>query len=131
MANEAVLVYETSIPIPFTCADGAGIEKGTVLKLSDPMTVAAATADNDIFAGIASEEKVANSGITKIGVYLTGIFKMVDSGSGITVGTDVVIKGANTIGTYTTLDDEKGYRVGKALETASASETLLVAVGFY
>lgn len=129
MANEAVLIFETDLPIPFTCADGATIEKGTVLKLSDPMTVAAATADNDIFAGIAAEEKIANSGITKIGVYLRGIFKMVDSGSGITVGTHVVIKGTNTIGTYTTLDDEKGYVVGQALETAGASETLLVLVG--
>lgn len=131
MANEAVILYETSVPVPFTCSDAATIEKGTVLKLSDPMTVAASSADNDIFAGIAAEEKVANSGITKIGVYLNGIFRMKDSGSGITVGTDVVIKGANTIGTYTTLDDEKGYRVGKALETAAASDTLLVAVGFY
>jgi len=33
MANEATLVYETMPPIPFTCADGATIEKGTLLKL--------------------------------------------------------------------------------------------------
>lgn len=126
MANEATLVYELSPMVPFTCADGTAIAKGTLLKLSDPMTVSATSADNDIFIGVAGEEKVASNGITKIGVYLTGIFKMVDSGSGITVGTDVVIKGANTIGTYTTLDDEKGYVVGQALETASASESLLV-----
>ncbi len=129
MANEAVLVYELSIPVPFTCADNAGIAAGTLLKLSDPMTVAAATADNDIFIGIAAEEKIANDGVTKIPVYLSGIFKMVDSGSGYVVGTDVVVKGTNTIGTYTTLDDEKGYKVGKALETTSASETGLVLVG--
>ncbi len=126
MANEATLVFELSLPVPFTCADGATIEKGTLLKLSDPMTVAATSADNDIFIGVAAAEKIANSGVTKIPVYLTGIFKMTDSGSGITVGTDVVIKGANTVGTYSTLDDEKGYVVGQALETCSASETLLV-----
>lgn len=126
MANEAVLIMEFLPPVMFTCADGTGIEKGTVLKLSDPMTVAASSADNDIFAGIAAEEKIANDGNTKIAVYRAGVFKMVDSGSGITVGTDVVIKGANTVGTYTTLDDEKGYKVGQALETCSASESLLV-----
>jgi len=126
MANEAVLVMELMPPIMFTCADGTGIEKGTLLKLSDPMTVAATSADNDIFAGVAAEEKIANDGNTKIAVYRAGVFKMTDSGSGITVGTDVVVKGANTVVTYTTLDDEKGYRVGQALETCTASETLLV-----
>ena len=129
MANEAVLLYELSLPVPFTCADGAGIEKGTLLKLSDPMTVAAATADNDIFIGVAAEEKIASDGKTKIPVYITGIFRMTDSGSGWTVGTDLVVKGTNTIGTYTTLDDEKGYKVGKGLETVGASETGLVLVG--
>lgn len=126
MTNEAVLIIETMPPIPFTCANGTGIEKGTLLTLSDPMTVAATSADNDIFAGVAAEEKIANDGNTKIGVYRQGVFRMKDSGSGITVGTDVVVKGANTIGTYTTLDDEKGYKVGQALETAAASDTLLV-----
>lgn len=126
MANEATLVMETMLPIMFTCSDSTGIEKGTLLKLSDPMTVAATSADNDIFAGVAANEKIANDGNTKIAVYRQGVFKMTDSGSGITVGTDVVVKGANTIGTYTTLDDEKGYKVGQALETCTASETLLV-----
>ncbi len=129
MANEAVMLFELSLPVPFTCADNAGIEKGTLLKLADPFTVAAATADNDLFIGVAAEEKVANDGKTTIPVYLTGIAKMTDSGSGITVGTDVVIKGTNTVGTYTTLDDEKGYVVGKALETCTASQTLLVLFG--
>lgn len=129
MANEAVLVYELSHPVPFTCSDSNAIAQGTLLKLADPMTVAAATADNDIFIGVAAQEKIANDGVTKIAVYLTGIFKMVDSGSGWTVGTDLVVKGTNTVGTYTTLDDEKGYKVGKGLETTSASETGLVLVG--
>lgn len=129
MANEAVMLFELSLPVPFTCADGAGIEKGTLLKLADPFTVAAATADNDLFIGVAAEEKIASDGHTKIPVYLTGIARMKDSGSGVTVGTDVVIKGTNTIGTYTTLDDEKGYVVGKTLETLGASDTGLVLFG--
>lgn len=129
MADEAVLIYETSLPIPFTVANGAAIEKGTVLKLSDPMTVAAATADNDIFAGIAAEEKIASDGKTKIAVYTSGIFKMVCSSTASTVGLHQVIKGTNTIGDATTLDDEKGYVIGKALETGASTETILVKVG--
>lgn len=52
MANEATLWMETELPIPFTVAEATGIEKGTVCKMTDPMTAAAATADNDVFAGI-------------------------------------------------------------------------------
>jgi hypothetical protein len=130
MANEATLIYETDLPIPFTVADGAGIEKGTVCKMTDPMTAAACSADNDVFAGIAAEEKIANDGRTKLGLYLRGIFKMViEAGNSTTVGQDVVIKGTNTIGGYTTLDDEKGYKIGKALETGAAGESVLVLVG--
>lgn len=129
MANEATMLFELSLPVPFTCANGTGIEKGTLLKLSDPMTVAACSADNDVFIGVAAEEKIASDGKTKIAVYLSGIAKMIDSGSGITVGTDVVIAGTNTIKTFTTLDDENGRVVGKALETAAAGESLLVLFG--
>ncbi len=40
MTQECTLVYEMSSPIPFTVADGTGIEKGAVLMLSDPFTAA-------------------------------------------------------------------------------------------
>src|SRR3990167_7920594 len=129
MANEAVLIVELEAPVSMTVSNTAAIEKGTVLKLSDPFTVAAATADNDIFAGIAAEEKIASDGKTKIGVYLSGIFKMTVSATGSTVGKNQVIKGANTIGDYTTLDGELGYVIGKALETGTNGETILVFVG--
>lgn len=131
MANEATLIYETELPIPFTVSDGAGIEKGTLLKMTDPMTAAAATADNDVFCGVAAEEKIASDGKTKLGVYRGGIFKMViEAGNTTTVGQDCVIKGTNTIGGYTTLDDEKGYVVGQALETGAAGESVLVQLKF-
>ena len=109
MANEATLVYETELPIPFTVADGAGIEKGAVCKMSDPMTAAVSSADNDVFAGIACEEKIVSDGKTKLGLYRRGIFKMIIAAANTTtVGQLVVVKGANTIGGYTTLDGETG-----------------------
>ena len=128
MANEAVLMVELELPVMMTVANTAAIEKGTLLKLSDPLTVAAATADNDVFAGIAAEEKIASDGKTKIAVYLRGIFKMVVSSTASTVGQHQVVKGTNTIGDYTTLDAEKGYVIGKALETGANTETILVLV---
>lgn len=130
MTNEAVLVYETHVPISMTCADNAGIEKGAVLALTDPMTVATSSADNDVFGGIAAEEKIINDGKTKIAVYRQGVFKMTVGGGGsaTTVGFDVVLMGINLITNRTTLDDEIGLKVGKALETAAAGETCMVEV---
>lgn len=129
MANEAELVYELEPAVPITVADGNALAKGTVLALSDPFTGAASSADNDIFGGITKTEKIASDGQTKVAAYFRGIFKMVVSSTGSTVGKDQVIKGANTIGDYTTLDDEKGYVVGTALETGTNGETILVFVG--
>lgn len=133
MANEAVIISlgpNGGNPIRFTCADNTGIEKGTLLKLTDPMTVAASSADNDVFAGIAAEEKVANDGSTSIAVYQEGIFDLYASNSTIVAGNEVTLAGANDIKVYTTLDDEKGYVVGRALETSAAgtAETIAVAI---
>ena len=71
MANEHVLMTQKTLPISMTCADGTGIEKGAVLKMSDPNTAAASTAAQDYVAGIAYTEKIANNGMTSISV-LTG-----------------------------------------------------------
>ena len=62
MANELVLIYETELPIPFTCADANALAKGACVKLTDPMTVAITAGDNDIPGGVVAEEKIANDG---------------------------------------------------------------------
>ncbi len=121
MANEHVLIYETHIPIPFTCADGAGIEKGTLVKMSDPMTVAASAASLDIVGGVTATEKIASDGKTKIAVYRGGIFKAVASGS-ITVGDPLQIAGVNILETAA-VNTEK--IVGISLETCTTTETFL------
>ena len=130
MANEAVLLIETELPIPFTCDNAVGIEKGTLLKMTDPMIVAATTAADEVFAGVAAEEKIASDGKTKIGVYMKGIFKMtVVAGGTTTVGNEVVLGGANQIDHFDTLDREVGKTIGRALETGAAGETVAVLVG--
>lgn len=126
MANEWTLVYETEVPIPFTCADGTGIEKGTACELTDPMTCEASEAD-DYFAGVASTEKIANDGNTTIGLYRGGIFKGTMSGAGVTAGQTLALSGGNQL-KAATASNVGADIVGIALETADAGETFLFEV---
>jgi hypothetical protein len=85
MAHEAILMFETELPIPFVVDNATGIEKGAVLKLTDNMTAIITSGDEDQIAGIAAEEKIANDGKTTLGVYRRGIFKAYVSAA-ITIG---------------------------------------------
>ena len=127
MANEATLMIETHRPIPFTVADGTGIEKGTILKMTDPMTASAQDGKEDIIAGIAAAEKIASDGVTKLAVYRGGIFKVICSGS-ITVG-DALISSAAGTNYVETAGVNAEDIFGIALETATDGETLLVELG--
>jgi hypothetical protein len=126
MALETTLVFETSKPIPFTCADATGIEKGALLKIADPFTVSLTAGDTDPIVGIAAEEKVANDGKTKIGVYTSGIFKGYAGLAGVTAGmaviTDTATGAANEL---VVADINSEHIVGRALETATDGETFL------
>lgn len=124
MADEHVLVYETHLAIPMTCADGATIEKGTLLKMSDPYTVAAAAALNDIVGGVAKTEKINGDGKTKISVYRGSIFKAKASGS-ITVGDSLVVAGPAANNLLQTAGVNAEQIVGISFETASDGETFL------
>jgi len=121
------LVYETEVPIPFTCADGTAIPKGTLVKLSDPMTVAASTGDADTIIGVTAEEKIANDGKTKVPVYMGGIFKAT-AGGNCTVGKTLMSYSAT--GDANDLIDGTNAAlytkcVGIALETATDGQTFL------
>ena len=118
-------------PVRFTVADGSGIEKGVLLKLTDPRTAIASSADNDPFCGIAAAEKVASDGSVTLAAYTKGIFDLKDSGSGITCGATVNVGGANLVIASAAADLLTGSVVGRALETASAAEVIAVAVGVY
>jgi len=125
MANEAVLLYQLEPPIPFIVADGTGIGKGAILKLSDPFTAATSDGDEDYVAGVAASEKIASDGKTKLGVYLRGVFKMILSGS-VTAG-QAVAKAANTniikVADATCVGAKT---LGIALETGAEGESIAV-----
>lgn len=133
MANEAVIIEllgNGGDPVRYTVADGTGIEKGTLMYLSgDPRTIAASSADGQIFVGIAASEKVANDGQTTLAVYTNGIFDLKDSSAGMTLGDVCKLNGANLVATA----DEAGAQgakeeVGIVLETAAANEVVAVRV---
>ena len=127
MADEAVLVYQIALPISYTVDNTTGIEKGAVLKLSDPMTAAAVAANDDMVAGIAASEKIANDGKIKLGVYREGFFKMVMSGN-VTAGDPVAcVAGMNRVYSVVGSLTLSGSRIlGVAKETAANGETALV-----
>ena len=130
MANAvAVLMVELEPPIMMTCTDSA-IPKGTVLKLATPFTVSATSADNDLFGGIAAEEKISGDGKLQIAVYRRGIFKCEAGTTGVTVGKDVGMEAANEFKDFTAADNEAGYVFGKALETAANGQFFLLDLGW-
>ena len=124
----AVLMVETELPIMMTVADTA-IPKGTVLKLSTPFTVAASSADNDLFGGIAAEEKISGDGKLQIAVYRGGIFKVEAGAGGVTVALPVGIVALNNFKNTTANDTDLGYNFGVALETAADTEFFLIELG--
>jgi hypothetical protein len=118
MANEAQVrnFPKDYLATDFTVADNTGIEKGTIMKLSGSRTAAAGSADNDVLVGIAAREKVAGDGRTQLAIWRSGVFDCVFD-SAVTAGSEVTLSGSNILKAYTTLDDEKGYVLGKVLET--------------
>jgi hypothetical protein len=90
------------------------------------MTAATTTGDTDECAGIAAEEKIADDGKTKIGVYREGIFSGYAGAAGVTAGmaiiTDTATGAANEL---VNADVNSEALVGIALETATDGETFL------
>ena len=126
MALETTLVYELALPIPFTCANATGIEKGALLILTDPNTVATTTGDTDAIVGIAAEEKIASDGKTKIGVYQRGIFKGFAGAAGVTTGMAIISDtGTGAANELVVADVNSEHIVGRALETAADTESFL------
>jgi len=128
MTQETTLVFETERPIPMTCSDSTGIEKGAILKIADPFTASLADGDADYIAGIAAEEKIANDGKVKIGVYRRGIFKGTAGAAGCTAGKSLMTY--NGTGDDNDIVDSTvaaigGKTLGIALETAADNETVL------
>lgn len=131
MTSEATLVQDLEYAhLELTVADGEGIEYGTLLKLSDPSTAAASSADGDFFAGILLKEKVASDGQTRVAVSRHGVWDVYTGAATITAGDMVKIAGANIVATAD--DDQVEHHsevVGLALQSGAVNEKIEILVG--
>lgn len=127
MAWEAQLRERLENPIDFTVADGTGIEKGALLKMTDARTAIIVSAASDPIAGIAAREKVASDGRTRLAVYRKGIFDMYASGA-ITVGQAVAASATVNFVTLAPVTTSGACVIGHALETASDGELVQIYV---
>jgi hypothetical protein len=128
MANEAIPYTTPTRFARVTVADAGALAQYTIMKLTSPNTAAASSADNDVPAGILMSSKAANDGQTEMTVALDGEWGILTSAAAITIGNQVTLNGANEIKIYTTLDDEKGYVLGKILETVAGAVVARVRV---
>lgn len=129
MANEATLIVETSVPVNMTVANATGIEKGAILKLTDPNTAIITSAMNDPVAGIAAVEKIASDGVTSLAVYQRGRFKVTLSGSctaGDSLMTDATANKVVAITAQLRNLASGSNVIGRALETGATGETILM-----
>lgn len=126
MALECEIMIETHVPISMTCADGTAITKGSILKMTDPNTVALTTGDTDIVAGIAAADKIANDGNTSIPVWTKGVFKGYAGAAGVSVGdaliTDTATGAANEL---VSADVNSENLVGRSKETATDTQSFM------
>ena len=134
MTNEAVkveLTNSTGNVRRYTCADGTGIAKGSILKLTDPRTAIISSGTADMIAGIAAEEKVASDGATSIACWTDGIFDLIASGT-ITAGQPVMSAGIGSLNYVCRADNSavaSGAAIlGYALEDGTDEEVINVRV---
>lgn len=133
MANEAVIIelFNGGRPIQYTCANGTGIPKGTILEMtiaSDRTVTVIGNAASPL-VGIAASEKVASDGSTTIAAYTDGIFDVLTD-----VGTDqagVVMANdgtANVVGTGDAADLLASAELGYLLEDSATNEVVAIRV---
>lgn len=127
MALELTIVKETHPAESFIIADGNSVEKGSLMKFTDPFTVAISDGDTDIIAGVLKIEKVANSGIVQAAVWTKGTFKGFAGAAGVTVGaaliSDVATGAPNEI---VNADVNSENMLGRSLETATDTQSFLL-----
>ena len=124
MANEATLHIETAPAISMTCSESTGIEKGTLLEVSDEFTVAAHSNDEGYFGGVATGEKIASDGHTKCRVHREGIFIMTSAGA-ITAGQVVALSATANKVKVSDATCVGGKTVGICMSTAAGADELV------
>lgn len=128
MANEIQVQYllgNKGDIIQYSCATGTAIVKGTIMELTDPMTVQKISGIDVPVVGIAAADKAADDTAPTIGVLTNAVCKGTTSAGGTAALGDHVspAAGDNTLDLSSTLDVEKGWSLGSSLETVGNAET--------
>ena len=132
MANEAVCIEAPRI-IKNRTITGA-IAKGTILYFSADNTVAATSAADQSFAGIATEEVTATeyaNGKTTVAAAMDGVWDITATAAANVLGEAVAIGGANLIVTADAAELLNGAFIGYLQETQDASEVCRVSLRGY
>ncbi|KKN28677.1 hypothetical protein LCGC14_0851890 [marine sediment metagenome] len=131
-AADTAVILELSgqNPINFTCPDDLSISKGTLLFLSEDLTVRPSEETaNQKYAGVAAADKAAGDLSTRIAVYVpnqSNVFDMKAAASAITAGVMVCLSGINLIRAAVDAEFEAGQVIGQAQETAAATDFIRV-----
>jgi hypothetical protein len=126
MANEAVCIETPTRFAVYTVADGVAIAIGTLMYFSGDFTIAASSAADQPFAGIAWEEKTLSDGLTRLTVALDGVWDITATAAANVLGELVALGGANLIVSADAADILNGALIGYLEETQDANEVCRV-----
>ncbi len=134
MADEAIIVEllgNKGDPIRYKIDDSLAIAKGSLMEMKAGAVREVIQSTNvDVpIAGIAAEEKVALDGQTSMSVYTNGIFQMKCVTTQLELGDYASASATDNVLTLSsTLDLEKGWTVGYAMETIATGATGMIRV---
>lgn len=123
IVRKITLLGNAGDPVEYTVDKTTAVPKGTIMKFSASNLSAAATTAGEFICGVASVEKTATDGKTKLACW-THILCEMDSkaGGSMVLGKPVKIDGANTVNPAT--DDtilNCTEAAGQSLETVGAA----------
>ena len=112
----------------YTVASGVLIPKGTVLKGSSPRTAEASDGLADPYAGVASADKSATDGTTRVGAWQNGVLEFASSGTIPAFAKVVtsVINGAVIAATAAQIASTGHVVIGYTLKSSSEGERVQV-----
>ena len=130
MANEAVCIETPTRFARRTISNASSVPIGSIMALTDPNTVAISSANNEIFGGIAWEEKTANDGIVEMTVALDGIWEVKLKDEVVGAGALLKISGVNEVGLSANADAETGRIFAKAEEDGENNRKRVRLLGY-
>jgi hypothetical protein len=134
MANEPIIIEllgTNGDGISYTVADASAIPKNSLMKLTDPRTVALHAAAADVpIVGIAAHEKVANDGSTRMTVYTNLIADVTAAAAGAqNVGKMVACSATAQMSTAADANDLlQNSTIGMVLEEQANDEVAAVRI---